>query len=56
MNMFHEGDMVRYKVDGRVFTVDWRMMYNDTTGSKVFVKEIDGGWFWKDSLEKIEEE
>jgi hypothetical protein len=53
MNKFNEGDKVRVKSDGRIFTVDWRTMYNDFTGSKVFVKEIDGEWFFRDNLEQV---
>ena len=48
-----EGDKVRVISDGRIFTVDWRAFYNDFTGTRIFVQELDGVWFFRENLEKI---
>ena len=52
MNKFKEGDKVRHIRTGRIYTVDWRAL--GTSSAHIFVKEIDGGWFWWTDLEKVE--
>ena len=45
---FKENDKVMNIKTGKIYTVDWRTLGNST--AHVFVKEIDGGWFWWNDL------
>lgn len=50
---FNEGDKVRHIPTGKIYTVDWRTL--GTSSCHIFVKEIDGGWFYSNDLEKFKE-
>ena len=52
MNKFKEGDKVRHIPTGKIYTVDWRTL--GASSAHVFVRELDGVWFWWTDLEKVE--